>query len=373
MQTSYNIFIGANSSVHTFDSTTTLAEVRIALTDLGLMSSTDSFLYENSMTQLKTVFGPVSDEVNAYISGATFPAVPSELSNSYELIQIVSTASDAPAFLGTTPPDGYFRPNGQMAVNISLNNSDQVAISNNAGMFEPVLLQNVQSANADDPVSFTNCVIVQKGAIISFNIASWGAAGWGYTITAAESLGGTNICDGLFIPYSSNYGNSVSTTLNRYASGNVGDTIQIQSNASLNIAQQYNVEYSTITVNTYSLTSWSDAAGTVYSSSLPIPSGAAKDFSMMLDKETGPEGWVPPPPAGGSDVPSNTTGSGSPKAGPPSTQTFGSPINSLIPASCPATRSTGLVGSVEIYFLVFDNVTDANTVIKVLNAGTMQV
>ena len=374
MSTSYNVYIGANSSIQSFDSTTTLAEARATLTNAGLMTKTDAFLYENPVTGLKTVFGPVSDEKNAKITAATFPPVPSQLSNDYELVQIVSTAANAPALLGTQPSDGYFRPNGQMAVSVSLNNTDANAITNNKGMFEPVLLQNVQSANPDAPVSFTNCVIVQKGAIVSFDVASWGAAGFGFVIDAAESIGGVNICPGLFVVYPDNFGKSETTVLRRYvgdASKN-GDTIQIQSNASLNIAKQYNVEYSTVTVKTFSLSSWTDSNGNTFSSSKPIPSGGADDFAEALGLEDSKGGWVPPPPAGKSDIPSGTTKSGSPTAGPPSKQTIGT-IRSVTPNSCPATRSGGLVGSVEIYFLVFDSKEDADTVIKVLNAGTMQV
>ena len=374
MSTSYNVYIGANSTVHSFDSTTTLADARTTLTTAGLMTTTDAFLYENPVTGLKTVFGPVSDEKNAKITAATFPAVPSQLPNDYELVQIVSTAASAPAFLGTTPSDGYFRPNGQMAVSVKLNTTDADAIANNKGMFEPVLLQNVQSSNPDAPVSFTNCVIVQKGAIVSFEVASWGAAGYGYVIDAAESIGGVNICPGLFITYPNNFGRSATTVLTRYVgdAAKSGDTIQIEANASLNIAKQYNVEYSTVTVKTFSLDSWTDTNGNTYSSSKSIPSGPSEDFAEALGLDDSTSGWTPPPPGGKSDIPSGTTKSGTTTAGPPSTQTIGA-ISSVTPTSCPTTRSGGLVGSVEIYFLVFDSKADADTVIKVLNAGTMQV
>ena len=376
--TSYNVYINATCTVETFDPNSTLTDVRTALTNKGLMKSTDSFLYKNLATKLKTVFGPISAENQAQLSAVLFPAVPSQLSNSYQLVQIVSTASDAPSLLGSTPPYNYFRPNGQMGVTVYLNDTDPLAIKNNKGMFEPVLLQNVESSNPAAPVTFTNCVIVQKGAIISLDITSWGAAGFGYVVTAASAIGGTDIAPPppLVAGYTSNFGKTETRTLSRYVGDfqKPGDTIQIESNASLKIAKQYNVSYSTITVSTYSLSAWTTSDGTTYSSSKPIPSGAGATGTggneptlLVADAD-----WTPPPPAGRSDVPSGTTVSGSPKAGPPSTQKFGT-IKSRTPATLPATRAGGLVGSVEIYFLVFDSKEDANTVIKVLNTGTMQV
>jgi len=366
MATNYYVYIGAKSTIESFDSTETLADVRKALTAKGLMTTTDAFLYENEATSLKTVYAPQSAEKNHPVSLATFPAVAS-LSEDYELIQIVSTSATSPSFLGDSPADNYFRPIPQFGVSVSLNMSDPAAKVINKDMFEPVLLESVQSSNPDAPISFSNCVIVQKGAVVSFDVSSWGAAGWGLIIDAAETTS-TSICPGIFITYDNdNFGSIETTTLDRYV-GNAtksGDTIQIESNASLKLGSQYNVAYSTITVKTFSLSEWTDSSGKVYSSSLQIPSST----SETLDDKGN---VAPPPPSGQSDVPSNSVGSGTPVSGPKSKQTFGG-ISSVRPTSCPATRSSGLVDQIEIYFLVFDSKADADTVIKVLNKGTMHI
>jgi len=374
MSEPYNVYVGATPTIQTLSKGSTVAEVRKTLTTAGRMKDTDVFLYQNPVTQLKTVLAPRSAEDTAKLQSIAFPAVQAA-GNNHQLIQIVSVARESPSLLGTTPAEGWFRPNAQMSVRIGLNTRDPSAISNNRGLFNPVLLENVQSADPNNPVSFRNCCIVQKGTIISFDTGSWGAAGFGYTITAAANMG-ANICDGMYISYDGSprtpYDRSTTTSLNRYVGS--PNTIQIESNASMRIATQLNIAYSTITVNTFSLSSWEKKDGTKYQSSTPIPSGPSNENTsgMLLQSNSSVSNWTPPPPAGQSSVPGGAVIPASPKAGPPSEEKFSS-VYAPTPLKCPATRAEGLVGSIQIYFLVFTSKEAANAVIKVLNSGTMQM
>lgn len=383
----YTAFNGAsNHKDIALDDNSHMSDVRTLLTSQGFMKDTDSFLYDNPVTGLKTVLQPRSAEATARLSACLWPAVPGEGFNN-QIIQIVSVAESNPSFLGTTPQDGWLRNSSIFGVRAKLNPEFS---DNNAGMFEPLMLQNVQSTNPNAPVSFTQCIIVQKGAIINLDISSWGALGFGYCITSAM---GADIIpeEGLYQIYGNPSPNSPGAqsyaSVSRYANGFKpnGDSIQIQSNQALGIAQQYDVEYSTLTFSSWSL-SQGTFNGKTINCSTPIPSGvsalanAARAFDptmevavMSADVGAG-DGWQPGPPAGTTSVPSGGTQPGSPTAGPQSSQTYGAPMtNPYSPRTKPATRGGGLVGSMEVYFLVFTDKEAANNIIRVLNNPTMGV
>lgn len=269
----YTAFNGASKTLSIeFDDSTKMSDVRTTLTGKGFMGASDVFLYENPVTELKTVLMPKSAEANVPLSKCLWPSAPDAGYNN-PIIQIVNVAGSNPSFLGTTPEDGWLRSSTVFGVSASLNPEFS---TQNAGMFEPLMLQNVQSADPNNPVSFTQCIIVQKGAIINLNISSWGALGFGYCVTSAM---GTDIIPeaGLYQVYgnpSNNASGSQSyTTISRYANGFQpnGDSIQIQSNKALGIAKQYNVEYSTLTFSSWSLNQ-ATIGGTTYNCSTPIPS-----------------------------------------------------------------------------------------------------
>ncbi|MBC6479830.1 MAG: hypothetical protein GDA56_20670 [Hormoscilla sp. GM7CHS1pb] len=363
----YTFYIGGEARTFQFRPWEPLSNVREELTAKGLMTENYAFIYENSATKLKTIFTPQSRENQFYLgtaqphsqAGAAFPSIPSEGINN-PIVQIVSIDENRPSFLGTTPEDGWLRNNTIMGVRIRLNNSDATAVQNNQGMFQPVLLNNVQSANPNAPVSFEYVCITQKGAIISLDVSSWGAAGYGYAVTTAM---GTSINpNGLYNTYSGNYGHQSYLTLSRYTGGEYGDTIQMQSNASMNISTQYNIQYSTLVFKTWSLSSWTDSNGTKYSSNLSIPLG---------NPHAGFK-FEPGPPSGTVSIPRSTVSSGSPSAGPQSQQTFGT-FSSCEPLGIPKTRSEGLVGSLQIYFFVFNSKQEAKTVIRVLNRNSLNL
>lgn len=367
----YTVFVGADSHVVEFPPYQPLSDFRKKLTEKGLITDKDAFLYENPATKLKTVFTPRSSEKNYVLgtakphsqAGAAFPSVPSQHVDN-PIVQVVSISKSSPSLMGTTPSDGWLRPNQEMGMRCRLNDSDPAAIKNNKGMFQPLMLENVQSANPDDPADFTYCVVTQKGAIVSFDVSSWGAAGIGYTITSA--MGTAINPEGLFTNYDpGHYDRQTWLRLDRYVGdgSKTGDTIQMEANSSMHIAKQYNVEYSTLVFKAWSLKSWEDSSGKKYSSGTPVP-------SEVLIGDSADNGFQPGPPSGNGSVPGGTTSSGSPKAGPPSKQRFGS-IYAPSPGSPPATRSGGLTGALQVYFFVFKNDHDAKTVMRVLNAGTM--
>jgi len=352
--TNYTVYNGATPQVFSLDPTDTMADVRTALG--GFMASTDNFLYENTVTELKTVLTPVSAEAEAKLSGCQFPPVPGQVTT--PIIQIVSTSATSPSFMGNSPSTGYVNDNPQFGIRCVLNDTDAAAVTNNAGMFQPVMLENVVSCNPVNPANFTYAMICQKGAIVAFDISCWGAAGYGYTVTSAMSTSTDINADGLYILYDSDFGLQTNTQLRRYNT-KAGDTIQIEANKALHISTQYNVAYSTITFSGWSMSSWTDMNGNPHSSSLPIP-------SLSADTDGG---FQPGPPAGGSDIPGGTTQPAAPTAGPPSNQVFGGFETGTPLAPAPSTRSAGLVGSIELFCLVFDSDADAKAVIKVLNSG----
>tara|TARA_R110000868_G_scaffold411064_2_gene701629 strand:- start:23222 stop:24343 length:1122 start_codon:yes stop_codon:yes gene_type:complete len=364
----YTAYVGVTPTVVSLDDGSTMAQVRTALG--SSMASTDNFLYENTVTQEKTVLWPVSQESVAKLSGCHFPPVPGQGVNT-PIIQIVSTAENDQSLMGTRTASGYVYNSQYFGVKISLNETDAAAVTNNQGMFQPVMLQNVVSANPSYPLSFQNAMICQKGAIIQFDISCWGAAGWGYTITSTMNTS-TDICGSpLYAIYPAGSGAKMGGLGLRRYNSKAGDTIQMKANAALGIAKQYNVEYSTITVKGWSLSEWAEPRTT---NNTPIPSGPTLEEAMRsginLDEMIDASNFVPPPPAGGGDIPGGTSQPGTPTAGPPSNQKFGT-FSGCTPSGIPNTRSEGLVGSIDIFCLVFDSDADAKAVIKILNSGTM--
>ena len=162
----YTAFIGVTPKVISLDESSTMDQVRTALG--SSMASTDNFLYYNTVTDEKTVLWPTSIETTAKLSACNFPAVPSQNINT-PILQIVSTAENDQALLGTSTPSGYVYNSQYFGVKIGLNEVDAAAVTNNNGMFQPVMLQNVVSANPDYPLSFQYAMICQKGAIIQFH------------------------------------------------------------------------------------------------------------------------------------------------------------------------------------------------------------
>jgi hypothetical protein len=357
---SYTVYVDTNAVSVSIDPTANLATLR---TQLGSnINGTDVFLYFNPVTSQKTVL-PMTSEDKVPVSDILFPPV---AGSGNQIIEVVSNAAGSPSFLGSTTQSGYLNTSPYFGVQVVLNQSDAAAITNNAGMFQPLMLENVQSCDPNQPAFFSNAVICQQGAIIQFNISCWGAAGWGFTITSTMNTSTDINAGGLFIPYrNGNYNSMMTTSLLRYNS-QAGDTIQIEANAALGIASQYNVQYSTVTVNAWSLSSWIDSEGNNYASSAPIPSTSAAEMELLTLGAK--DGFQPPPPGGTTSIPGGTTQPAAPTAGPPSGQTFGT-FGGATPGSPPNTRAGGLVGSIELFFLVFNSQADAQAVIKVLNSS----
>src|ERR1044071_9811777 len=104
----YSVFIGADQNGISLDPAISLAQARNAISAVSgadgqpIMSATDNFLYANPITNLTTVFWPVSAESEARLSSIQFPAVPTQGVNN-PIIQIVSTAQDDQSLLGMQP------------------------------------------------------------------------------------------------------------------------------------------------------------------------------------------------------------------------------------------------------------------------------
>ncbi len=379
--TKYAVFIDVTEHYITAHPSDKLSEIRKKHSNW--ISDDDHFIAD--IYGEKSVLSLVQER-DATVGGTSFPPAGGVTDR---IIQIVRDSKGKPSFLGMQPKNNWVTQSTSakdqnFAVQVVLNKHSDVAIENNKGMFEPLMLINVVSAVPDHPKSFPNVVVCQKGAIIQFNIRSWGAAGWAYTITAQDTVTSTDIVPAdypLFTNYDGinrKFGSITQASLWRYAGTFQGkaDTIQIMSNKALSIPSVDNVRFSEVTVTGWSLKSWKASAdGNPYASSLPVPVGIGSDIKKeqlyLADLGSGDPviksgGKTKTPGVGKVSVPGDSTQPATPKAGPPSNQSFGTCWDP-IPSRNPGSGEEGLTGAVDLTFLVFDSKADANAVMKILN------
>jgi|JFJP01.1.fsa_nt_gi hypothetical protein len=348
--TQYNIYLSGTKYPIEANPKDTLRSLR---EKLGNKADNYDFVYYNDFTDKKTILNDRNVEIKQTIDKIVFP--------DHTVIMTVVQGQKTDLF-GMKTNWLYNRHTG---VQIVLNQSDNAARQQNADKFQPIMLTDVQPSNQNSNAFYDRAVICEKSSIIQFNISSWGAVGFGYSITSEKD----SICDNLYITYGNNPNRQSNSSLLRYQRSN--NSIQIESTETLHIPTSDIITYQKITVKTWRLTSYEQNGKTFTSNTQPPQIIAspmiARTFAltgMQLFSPLETKGvFDPGSPGGDTFVPGQDIQSGAPGLGPESQQQFGS--FSLISED---DRNSTVLGSVVFYFFVFRDKEAANRVINVLNA-----
>lgn len=337
------------------DTDASLASTRSTLTAAGKMSNEYQFVYWNVVTKQKTVFNNVGREAATTLQACVLPGDNLILAN-------VGTRPD----LFGDRCDWFHDRNTGVRVRL---NTEAAAAGPNSGKFEPLLLNSVQPANQESHFFADNVVVCEKGSVVSLDVSSWGAAGFGFSITSQHDT----IADGLYATYGRPngppYGSQTTMSLGRWMSSQ--NMIQIDSTSDMNITSDLVVQYQKITVKTWNVTAFTDGSGS-YSSNLKPPSPTSMPMRptggfaplAMAAVANASNGFDPGPPGGDIYVPGSGVQPGVPHQGPPSSETFAGGLKSITAD----TSVTGIVGSVVFYFFVFRDKATANAVMQLNNS-----
>ena len=355
--TQYNVYLSGQKRTIEADQNDTLSSLR---QKLGTDASDYEFVYYNNFTDKKTILNDRQVESNQTISKITFPP-----HNTVIMTVVKGSKTD---LFGTKADWLHDRHTG---VQITLNQEDQVAREHNEGKFKPIMLTDIQPSNSLSNAFYQRAVICEKGSIIKFKISSWGAAGFGYSITSDKDT----ICDALYITYGDKPNRQSNFGMRRYQDSN--NTIQIESTKTLNIPTQDIIHYQKVTVKTWRLISYKQNGQTFTSNTqapviqAPTTRGAMLlahstiHRSSILQTRTG--GFDPGAPEGDTYVPGKDIETAAPSRGPKSEQKFGS-ISDLKQDD----SNNTVLGAVVFYFFVFKDQEAANRVINVLNVPNSQ-
>lgn len=240
-----------------------------------------------------------------------------------------------------------------MSCKVSLNNSDESARRNNEGKFEPMMLTNVRPTSKNVTGIYDNVVVCEKGSAIAFNINSWGAAGFGYSI---KPNAGQSIVNGLYITFGDNPNREGSSYLYRYQ--DKAQQIVVDSTKDMQIPSGKTVQYQRVSVKTWRVTSYKKG-GHKYSSNAQPPGSLANagDGGGVSKRSL----------ANASVIPGDTITPGTPHPGDNSNQNFGTISN------IKEDDRNNALGEVVIYFFVFNSHEDAVKVIDQINAPNPSV
>jgi len=266
-----------------------------------------------------------------------------------------------------------------MSCQIALNTEDR-AKPLNQGKMRPLMLTNVKTTNPNIRGfgAMDKVVICEKDSIIQFNLSSWGAAAYGYSI---KPEAGTPITDAgdLFICFSgctpSNY---AGTALQQYYSSNSAidkKMIQVVPTSSMNIGNDKVLQYMKFTVKTWIVTEYTTGDGRTIACNQPIPTpqaheplGRTANFMMLFETTGNQSGGTPYAQLTGANqqvvVPGNTITPGSTvPSEQQSSQVFDGPIHDLKMDNSPS----GIIGEVTFYIFVFNSHADAMSVFSGIN------
>lgn len=348
--TAYTVYLSGQPQTINANATDTLATLRQKLAG---DTSTYAFVYYNPFTKKKTILNDRSVEGAQTVGLTAF--------NGTTIIMTVVSGNKTDLF-GTKADWLYDR---HLGIRIVKNTADADAAATNQGKFDPVMLTDIQPSNSSSNVFYQRAVICEKDTVIQFNISSWGAAGYGYSIKSDKDT----ITDGLYITLGDSPNRQVNTGLRRYSSSN--NSIQINSTQALNIPTQDVINYQKVTVKSWRVTSY-DQGGKSYSSNTQAPVITSPHHMMPMAMPgpsfanfatAGSGGFDPGSPGGDTYVPGHDIQTGAPGRGKPSDQKFGSISN--IKGDDP---NTTVLGAVVFYFFVFKDHAAASQVINVLNA-----
>lgn len=308
------------------DSDAYLSDVRGTL-DIPFYSY--HFVYFNSVLETKQVLNDQRWEASKRLrDGFVFPP------NS---ILLANMSESHPDFFGHRVDTFRDR---HMGVQVRRNTVDAKPAPSD---FDPIMLNEVAMANPDTDLAFDRVVICQAGSLLQFDLYSWGAAGWGYSVRSDRDI----IVDKLYRSYTEqDYGSAQWLTLRRYQDtyNQPGPTIRVDALTKSQLAGGFTAEYSKLTVRTWRVSSYGRDSRT-FSSDLQPPS----TVRAIADAEG--DTFV----SGGA--------SGRTDAGETSSQTFGT-IHDIVEDG-----PDQVLGAVTFFLFVVRDRQQVNELLKIVNSA----
>lgn len=250
-----------------------------------------------------------------------------------------------------------------MSCRVKLNNEEESAREVNAGKFEPMLMTHVRPTSHNVAGIYDNVVVCEQGSVITFEISSWGAAGFRYSI---KPEAGEKIVDALYNCFGDTPNRVACSSIRRYSG--VAKQIVVNSTSSMQIPSGQTVQYQRVAVQTQRLTSYKKAGHTYTNNSRPPNSvRSAAGVPSMAQMRTGaePEPISPRVLAQAEVLPGETITPGTTHPGDNSNQQFGRISD--------AKYDSEPLSEIVFYFFVFKTHDDAAKVIGSINAPNPDV
>lgn len=253
-----------------------------------------------------------------------------------------------------------------VSISLNTNDSDAIASNNSKQAFPPLMLSNVYPTNPNVTGVYDNVCVVVDGSIVSFNIASWGSAGFNYYIGPDS---GDPIVDGnLYVPFHDNMNQFGYTSIYRYSAKQ--QTIQIVGADDVGIVGKDAIlRFQKVTIRSRRLTYYEQDGRTFQSDQTPPPLAppramtplaarprAAVGESLSIERQLATSGQV-------GTVPGEGIKPGGPVEGPGSQQQWAGTIY-----NARTDDWSQALGEIVIYFFVFKTWDDANQIINGYNA-----
>ncbi|MBT2511710.1 hypothetical protein J7I98_39235 [Streptomyces sp. ISL-98] len=247
---------------------------------------------------------------------------------------------------------GFFE-DRHLFVRVRLNNGDGAKENADINAFDPIMLTNVKPTNPDTPAGyFENVCVVVENSVVAFDLCSFAAAGYNYTIEpgiATRAKGGLAVCrqpgDGR---------QYLTTTSDRY--GDVARTIRIVGADRANVHPSRYVRFQKVTFTTRRLTK-------VYGDGQKVELDTQPPNLNRAD----PRMWslAPEPDSVAREQLQVIPGS-SVKVGGPTQGSFSK--TKMVGAGWEGDDWTRALGQVTVYFFVFRSWDDAHKVVSSYNA-----
>lgn len=336
-----------------FEESITLDAIRKKLIDSGFMTISESEDFRFVNFQNKT---PKYEDMVVGISTETYIPISGIIGENNQAYLTDVNKTMETDFIGFST-DWWF--DRYMSCRMRLNTTDSEARKANEGKFQPFMLTNVKTANPNLPaISFENIVVCEKDSVIQFEISSWAAAGYGYTIKPTS--GSPINSEPLYITFTGcpkDGGNYARISLRRYYTENQSQnksTIKVVATDTLKLGGN-ELNYMKFSIRTWKVTEYK-SNNKVYKCNLPLPSPYQKQetitppYSQLVN---GDESVIP----GGTIEPGTTAPTGD-----QSEQNIGTIYN------VKDSQNVGdIIGEVIFYVFVFKTKEDAEAVFGQMN------
>jgi hypothetical protein len=308
----------------TLDPNETLSSVR---SKIGVPHATHKFVYLNSVLGIKQLLADQNYESRKRLrDGFIF---------SPNAVLLANTTASQSDFFGT-------RVNAFSDRHVSISVLRNKTVSTPGPQdFDPIMLDEVSMANPSSDMAFDRVVVCQEGSLLQFNMSSWGAAGWGYSISSARDV----IADSLYAVYTNSaFGTRSTLAQRRYESNNA--TIRVDALSKSKIPGFRAPEYSKLTFKVWNVHGYSRGATHFQSNATPPPLNQSH-----FDSEAAGDNLV----SGG--------GAGKTTAGRASSQQFGGGFGNI-----QEDPHGHVLGAVVFYLVVVKDARQVNEMLKIANA-----